>query len=345
MAKLLAFSDVHLRDTGSFPAYNRIDLKSGLTFELVNIMNGLDWVCEQIQVHKPDLVAMLGDWHHHPDSVSTSVLYAGGIMMSRLRIASDAVGAKLVGFAGNHDMQSVHHRIHSLTPYQGMMELMGDQRVDFGDSSLAFLNFSNDYEYVSDYLSKAAKDESVEAIVTHLDFHNSVYETGRRSRSKISPEVGKLVISGDIHLPQKIGDVEYIGSLVQNRFNRTDMSGVGGILLYDSETKEVSRHPNTSSFHYVKIEDPSQLEGLPENVVLQVKCGLLSEMLPLIGDREFIHISQRVTDSKNEGEDNSPDMMVDTPEDTLVEYVQRVNPKAMNIVHEVIQESNKGEEK
>lgn len=84
-------------------------------------------------------------------------------------------------------------------------------------------------------------DFTNKVVFAHVSVDGAVYETGMSGKSPVKPEIfdkAKLAFSGDIHSPQKIGNLVYVGCPYKVRFNDTFQGG--GILL-DTKANEYSR--------------------------------------------------------------------------------------------------------
>jgi len=236
---------------------------------------------------------------------------------------------------GNHDMLNDKLGIMSISTLCGYGEIVTDDRfIDVDGYNVACVQFNSDKAKVAESLERAA--EKADLIVTHLDFKGARYETGKLSGSQISPNLKVPVISGDIHLPQEIGAVNYIGSLVQNRFNRTDLSGVGGYLLWDVDKRKAERYPNTYSKHYVKIEKLSQLKGLdPDQVILQVRCPIPDEKTnKLFEPYDYIHLP--MPEDVHIVDVGAKKVSMDRPEDVLRAFIKQERPGAIELYDSIM---------
>lgn len=338
---IICFSDLHIRDVGSFPPFNRIE-ENGLSRELNNCLKGVEFVRDQILEMKPSLVMSLGDWFHTPEGLPTSVIYAGGhLAFKMIKDACKEVNASFLMIAGNHDTLNESQNITLTSMFDSKYVIDEVEHISINDNEfVTIIPFTSDTEEFKRVVEDAKKRGS-KALFTHQDFAGCRYETGHVSKSKLSPKIGIPVISGDIHLPQDIGDVRYCGSLVQNRFNRFDLSGVGGIIALNTKDMTITRKPNTYSKHYVKVVDLSKIAELdPKRVVLQIMCEADPQELDklLDGKYEYIHINKSAngtmipTDTSN----GSIEVAVQKPEEMLRSYVSKENPDAIAMFDEVM---------
>ena len=339
---VLFFSDTHLRDVGSFPGFNRVD-DNGLTRELNNIVSGFEFVAEKIRNVKPDLVVFPGDLYHTPEGLTTTVIHASDIALRMIKYACDEVGCPFIIMPGNHDCVNDKLGIYSVATLGGYgAVILQDDELEINGHKIAFVQFNSDKLSVYDKLI-AAKKGGASLIVTHLDFKGAVYETGIESKSALPSKIGVPVVSGDIHLHQTIGDVIYVGSLVQNRFNRRDLTGVGGVLSFELHSGDWDFSPNWGSKHYAILDDESQLKHLPpERCVLQVRIPELSDsLLRKLEKYEYAHVPSFGKKGLDEG---VPAMALGksdlrSPVRVLKHYVSKNRPEAAFVVEEALRDN------
>jgi len=339
--KILAFSDSHIRDCGSFAPFNVVE-ENGLTRELNNILAGFEFVAGQIIKTKPKVVFFCGDFFHHRDTVSGTVLHAAGLAISWVVDACTKVRAKFYMIPGNHDVYSDLLGINHLSIINGdeTLEVIHDDRNLVIDKfRIGIVQFNSDKSKVMQSLEKACQESDL--IITHLDFEGATYETGIASKSVISPILPIPVISGDIHAYQILSSVHYIGSLVQNRFNRSDFDKVGGVLIYDTVTKKFEHQPNTRSKHYIKVEKLDQLKAIgPEQAVFQIRCPVDDDDLNKLSEEgyEFVYIP-----FLDKGEEQQQGVILDdmeSPERILRKHLEKIKPESLTVFDRIMGISN-----
>lgn len=339
--RILFYSDVHLRDNGSFFPYNMIE-KNGLSKELNNILLGFDFIRDQILVHHPNLVVFCGDLYHYPEVVSTQCLHASSIALSKIKYACEKVNAKHYLIPGQHDIIDENNYVTSIS-----------NLVGYGDILLRPIVI--DDVFFSPYCSNAGKlyttlieaQQTSSLVIAHADFNGGLYDNLHKSESRISPILSIPCISGDLHIPHDVESVHYVGSLVQNRFQHPDLKFIGGILIFDTETQGITRIRNTYSKHYCKIspkfatdEDyiKRALELDPEKVVLAVYSKLAKEEIEgIFKDYEMMYypMPQDIF-SKNEEQQEINQALLETPEVLLRDYVSKERPSAVSILNGVL---------
>lgn len=339
--KALFFTDPHLRNYGSFPPFNRVE-ENGLTRELNNILAGFQFVAEKIDELRPQLVVLPGDIFHSPETIQVEALFASAQGLRLVRDACQRAGARFILFPGNHDTNNENLKITAVDNLAAWAEVHLEDniiKVNHGGKTykMGLLQYSSDVTKVVTTLR--AFEKTCDFITTHMDFHNAMYDNGHRSESQIPSQYAVPIFAGDIHTASHVGSVYFIGSLVQNRFSRSDTDYVGGILVYDCETKEITRYPNKYSTHYVKIEAPEDLDNLSKdfNLVLQVKCELPD--LKVLDGYEYVYIP--VKSSRNSANAN-PTYRANTgtPFSMLKRFVSEHNPDVIDALDAVLNEGS-----
>lgn len=342
MGKVLCFSDSHLRDTGSFAPFNKIDEKTGLTYELLNVIKGFEFVADKIREFEPEYVFFLGDFYHVPEFITTRTLHASDIALSLINKACSETCSEFVMMPGNHDVLNEHYGITSvnnLIGYARILPLNENVYFNIGPHKVCVVPFNSSAEIFTKNVN-LARDNGSKLIMTHQDFEGCKYESGYPSESKVSPRIGVPVISGDIHLMQQVGDVTYCGSLVQNRFNRYDLSGVGGVIVYDLDDGKLEHYKNDYSKHYVKVKDFDQIAYLdPDRCVLNINMKVdpdkLSKYLEDNNFKDYIHVNRNPVD-KNIDEKVKSDVKVTSPLKSLRKHIENNNSEALDQYDELI---------
>ena len=200
-------------------------------------------------------------------------------------------------------------------------------------------------------------DDKVYYNLTVCPDRTAVYLSGRSGKSNYETELyrgkvwcltvendtllvrrnGKVLVTGNC--PQQIGSVLYVGSLVQHKFNKWDLKSAGGVLIYDFNSQQMRRIPNTFSKHYVKLDFDKLPDGKiqfpPDRVVLQVFSEQhLEDIQSNLEGFEYYYIRK----FQERNSTDQPDMEVDiqSPSKLLREYVQHNNPDAIEQVDRVL---------
>lgn len=352
MAKILFYSDVHFKEFGSFQPFNQIQ-DNGLTGELNNTLEGIKFVCEQVESHRPDLLVNLGDWFQNTEQQPTRVMYASSLALDWLGDACRKHQCKHLAIPGNHDTFNEQFNITAMHALRSCFdEVLFEPTVWEGSGvRIGFLPATENVARVYYHLQEF--EDNVDLICTHLDFSNCKYESGMKSTSSIKSDWKTDIISGDIHVPQRVGSVNYVGSLVQHRFFRLGLDQVGGVLLYDTDTRVVQRVANYRSRHYVKINDgefgldDGVMHPLPPHqCVLQVVSSRSREEVEADYSKYLHCYIRSIARRDNEVKVSYSQFSMDNPKSILRHHVKQERPDAVELFDEILQiKSGEGEEK
>jgi hypothetical protein len=346
--KLLLYSDSHIREYGSFTPFNRID-SNGLTFELNNIIRGFQFVADRIIELEPDLIFCLGDIYHNQETIAVRALEAAHRCLVLVKAACDKLGIPHYAIPGQHDTyaepSSNSEGIFSIRPLSGYFTKVFYQKcseVVCHKPSNAFAKVTTTIgviPYVSDpgefYYALVDLSQSSDLIVTHHDFAGARYENGHVSEAPTSPDSSVPIVSGDIHLPQSVGNVTFVGSLIQHKFQQNRLNA-NGVLLYDTEKKMFQRYFNNLSKHYVVVRDLQRLKDFePGQVILKVYSDLpREEVAPLLKDYEYEYFPEAKKSS--EVKTVYTEFSAENPEAVLRGYIEKDNPDALEMYDQVI---------
>lgn len=332
--KLLFYSDLHLRSTGSFPPYNAID-SNGLTKELNNFITGFDFVRDCILTHKPAAVFCLGDVFHLTETQTTLTLHGCYLAMDKVDKACKELGIEHHIMFGQHDLVNEIHKVTSISLLNGFGKVhVEDSIVDINGFRVYLIPFKTSKGRL--YTSLVEAQTVGDLICTHADFMGVKYENGANSESALSAELTKTCISGDIHLPQRVGSVTYPGSLLQHRFSQYDLERVGGCLIYNTDDQRITHIPNTYSKHYVKVRDLQKgLSFDPSKVLLQIVSSTPREEVDkLFKDYEYWYLPE--IQAKEAVNRSYESFSLHNPKTLLTNYIREHRPEALTVVQEVL---------
>lgn len=284
------------------------------------------------------MVFNLGDIFHSQETISVPTLYGTHLGLSIINEACEIQSIKHYAISGTHDTYNETLGIFSITVLDGCFSnpgiLTGDVRLEENIGVIPYTSDPNKF-----YNLLVEFSDYTDLIVTHNDFAGARYENGHESESTVSPEVPVPVISGDNHLPQKIGNVIYVGSLVQHSFKQQELLK-NGVLLYDTETKTYKRYFNTMSKHYLVVKNLDRVREFdPKQVILKVYTDLPKEELaPIMADYEYIYAVKMAKSSEIEETQQEP---VEDPMELLRNYIEQDNPDALEAFKKITE--RKGE--
>ena len=151
---------------------------------------------------------------------------------------------------------------------------------------------------------------------------------------------GKVGITGNS--PQKTGSVNYVGSLVQHKFNHWDLKKVSGVLHFDLNNGKIKRTKNILSKHYMKYDfDVTNTvpDVNPNQVLLQVFSEKSKDDISQIMENyDYIYVRKfndlQITKNEYVG------FNVEKPKTILRDYIKNNRPEALNNFDEVMRNSN-----
>ena len=335
--KILFYADAHIRSHGSFLPYNRI-AENGLTKELNNIIKGFTFVADKIKEINPIAVFNLGDLYQNTEILDVLTITASAKCLDKVYNTCRKLDIPHYYVLGNHDVYSENPLITNVANLRGYFDNIFFENTYFNlpttDFTIGVVPYRSEVGHV--YSSLCDAQESSDLIVTHLDFANGLYENNHKSTSLLNPHLSRPCISGDLHIPNSVGSVSYVGSLVQHRFSRYDLDKVGGILIYDIESGEIERIPNTYSKHYVKVLDLDKgLKLDPNRAILQIYSEL-----------EKNHIEEHFKDFEYDFyktikpvvETEYVNEVTFNPVLMLQDYISKNNPNANEIANRLLKE-------
>jgi DNA repair exonuclease SbcCD nuclease subunit len=332
--KILFYTDIHFRENGSFIPWNK-PVENGLSLELNNTISGCSFVAKMVETLQPDLVLNLGDIFHQMESISVPTLYGAHLGLSLISKVCKKFEIKHFLVAGNHDVYSEVSGITSIAVLSGYFdEIISTNEVLNNDVGVVPFHSKPEAAYsglieVSGMLSEDG------IIVTHQEFQGAKYENNHPTEASLSPDLPLKIFSGHLHLPQSVGNVTFVGSLVQHRFSQYGLNE-NGVLLYDTETKEVKRFRNNRSKHYVTIKDLDAARDFdPQQVVLKVFSEQpREEVEKILQGYEYAYFP--VTERKDDVQTTVTDFQIEDPLSVLKAYISQENPDALEIFEKVV---------
>lgn len=334
--KIFAFSDIHFRCTGSFSPYNAV-VNNGLTAEANNFIHGCKFIRDKIMEVRPDIVTLLGDIFHFAETQTARTLHAVSIGLGMVTDATAELGIpRPVILPGQHDIVNQEKMINNISCLRGYGDIYTrpSQMIHKG-VKFAIVPYIENENELTEELTLGCQSSDI--VLAHYNAAGARYETGRVSDSTVSVSSSTPILAGDLHLPQSVRNTHYCGSLVQHRFNRPDLSGVGGGMLYDLNTNKIDRYPNTYSKHYVVVRD---IEGFLTSGIEPHEC-----VLKVITDRDAEEIAE-IFKNYEYVYSLQPKMHVDDvayeyvklekPVDLLRAHVRSDNPDIMDVYDEII---------
>lgn len=200
----------------------------------------LPWIKEQVKAY--DDVFILGDCTDSKDRHSAVVVNRFAEHLEDL--AKSDINVWIL--KGNHDYLDPEYPFFEFTKMiPGVNFIHSAQEVEIGKKWYAFLPATNDWEKDWGRIDFINQDY----IFCHATFTGALSENGTQL-SGISPSIfagtKAKIYAGDIHVPQKVGPVEYVGAPYRTRFG--DNFNPRCVILDDSGRARDLHFPCPSKF-------------------------------------------------------------------------------------------------
>jgi hypothetical protein len=337
--KILFYSDIHIRDYGSFQNFNIVNQK-GYTLELENISKAFDFIESVIISHRPDLVINLGDTVNNPDSItcrSLSVLVDG---FKKITEVSSELKARHIIIPGNHEIlnENLNMNMLSVLKLTDYSELISTPLVKTFSSnfSIGFIpymsNVRNFNEYYNEFIT------TCDLICCHGECLGAVHESGKEVESRVNPQAGIPVFSGHIHTQQVIKDWRFVGSVIRNKFYTSKNKTLGGVGLYDTDSKDYLHIENDFSRHYIRIYDLNDLQNLdPSKVALQIVSNeVTEEVKSFLKEEGYMYSVLKPIQEKSDVKKHYNSFTIGDPVKLLSTFIAEDNPDAKEDFDEVV---------
>ncbi len=333
MSKIFCFGDSHYRERGSFTPFHIIE-PNGLTKEMNNSITGCSFVADKIKETKPDAVIHLGDSYHIQEFVPVSVIWGSNVGESLIWDACKELEIPYYRILGNHDLWSENQMINSITGLARYGKIiLNPEIIDVGNIKVGLLPFRSSYAWNLSNIQSMEKSTSL--ICCHNEFVGARYNSGKEVEEGLSPNIKVPVISGHMHLTQKIGNVFFPGSVILNMFVTDDEDRIGGVCVFDSETKQIQRYTNNYSRHYLKttIDKIKFLD--PNRYVLQllidsdVDIEQLREELP---EYMFTPIYKSSSNVNSKMRESYSGFETTDPKTILKNFVSKDRPEVISVI-------------
>ena len=310
------------------------------------------WLEQQVADNGIEYVIMLGDYSIIKDKHPSAHVNRFVENIVKLSNLVDQV----IMITGNHDyIESSRPFFGFLSKYPKIKFYTSPQRCTFADGiSCWFLpNTKNPNE---DW--KGLDFQSVDFIFTHMTFQGAKVENGMPMEgisTKIFGKTDAKIISGDIHVPQNLGRITYVGSPYHCHFNDEFEPR---LLMIDEDkslkdlnfpclkrhTITISNEQDIGQLSFLPAKDQCKIK-MPTNVTdikaLQLQIDAAAKSLGL----QICKI-ESVTDAKPKMEQIRQTVSSTDPFDMLSEYVKadhvdtELEEMGKDILTQAIKESN-----
>lgn len=241
-----------------------------------------DWVKEVHKKYPIYTLYILGDLTDKKDNHSA-------MFVNRLtdNICSLSEEMDVVILKGNHDAINLNNPFFKFFNEFPTVTFISSPCVL--DSGL-FIPYTKDFKSVEDVIGMFANEinhEEVRYIFTHLPLIGSKVQNGWELKEGVDASIFNKykdvqVFAGDIHSPQKIGNVEYIGSPYHITFS--DVFNGQAILLDTNSGRKRYLKPSFLKRHSLKVSSPKELaknNTIKKGDQIKIKVELAKEELYL----------------------------------------------------------------
>lgn len=340
---ILFFSDIHIREYGSFPPFNRINPDTGLTYECENALLGADFLCGLIREHKPELVVLGGDIVQTTEIQTARTLSSIARFLKKIKTTCEETNSYFIGYPGNHDILSTIHNITNTAMLEPWFNQYFEEPriIKFMGKELGIIPYMDNRE---DFIITLNNFQSkCDLLFTHQDYNGCRYNSSSHTSTSVySPKSKVPIISGDIHLPQVVGDVYYPGSLVQHIMEYPDTTRAGGAILAEfGSSFRANFIKNNLSKHYVKVTSSKEvLKFNPKEAVFLVITDEEPEEVHNLLKDYWYHYVPAPANKNSENVIVEMSQRVD-PVDIMDGYISQNKPEAIPLFRRLIRkESN-----
>lgn len=326
--KILCFSDVHFKYLSPIPVFNR--LENNVTIELNRALNSIDFVIDIINQEKPDLVVLLGDvWHSLTNNMN--ILIALSVQkMKELYDTAKQNQSKLYILNGNHDYIAENISMIDTLPADKII------KQPYQEDEFYFLPFFEPEFMMISQLQSLQYKSDIKYIFTHASITGFNFNRQKtiESGAMISEDIDKMVISGHIHIPQRKGNVVYVGALYQNTLSEKPIDIENGVVILDTETNEVRWIENNKVGYIdsVYLSNPDKLEEMDFSRIDAIKLvidvddnELLEDVKVFLEEEGVLYYTQKVV-KKVERQVSVIDYSV-SPNEVMSMYVKQKYPE------------------
>ncbi len=223
-----------------------------------------EWLWDQ----QFNALVILGDLTEEKDNHSSTLV--NRVVAELIAFAREGIGIHVL--MGNHDYaEEANPFFRFLSEYPNCYYYAEQKIVEIGNARWAFLPHARkpDWGIVDRF-----KSVGVDFVCCHQVFAGAVSESGHKMLGCSWDGLvnGYKLLAGDIHVPQRVGPVEYVGAPYPIRFGDSYKPRV--MVVADGKCRNL--YPPSIQKLVLRITDPDQIEYQPSwRVGDQVKVELM----------------------------------------------------------------------
>jgi len=220
----LLFADLHLHDRKEFSQVTN----SGLNSRLEEGLNILDQIIEWLEPNGIRYLIFLGDVFELKDRVPNHIL-------SEFKHRLEQILDKYIHvyfLVGNHDYNLLDYT--TLDVFQDKIHLIDEPKLAMMDELLKygvyFIPYQRKWEDFIQAWNNIPYDywgSQLKAIFFHQTLPGGIYDNGTQTAPgtwQPSYHSNLLYVAGDLHIPQKVGKIQYLGSPYPTKFGTPDQN-------------------------------------------------------------------------------------------------------------------------
>ncbi|MHC1572201.1 MAG: metallophosphoesterase [Methanosarcinales archaeon] len=210
--KVAVVADLHLHN---FKMFART-LPDGRNSRLKACLDAFDQVLRYCHRHDIRHLWFLGDYFNSRTSIEIPVYIDGWNALRRFH----ELGMNILMIIGNHDQYLKDSDLHSLCPFEEIAYIVSQPQVmNLSGQKIVCVPYTES-ESVAKWVRKQAKESSI--CLGHVAVSGALSGIGgHRLRGRFTPEdfsgFGQTLL-GHFHYRQRIGNIQYVGSLLQHNF-------------------------------------------------------------------------------------------------------------------------------
>ena len=244
-------SDLHIQERKDIGRINPITNLNSRLEDGLNILSQIRDV--QQQYHIP-VIWFLGDWFEFKDRIPNHVLIEFGISFNNIADQSEMIYSLL----GNHDFQWKEYPTIKLFDKENVKIIDKPSVIVDNKMIVGCLPYRRKWKDFEEDWKTLHQSKALDIVIMHQDIPGVSYDSGFVSQGSFNlPTLpGVIYLAGHIHTPQKLGQIQFLGSPYPDEFGSNE--GERFIWLLESSTKEIRPY----QLHYREFIDVEFLSDI-----------------------------------------------------------------------------------